>query len=159
MIEIKFHLYSFRFRIFVDIIFFNFSKHFVRRTIAIGCFCIGTNQVDLSHAASKGIPVFNSPFSNSRSVVCFVSFFHFVFFSRIFRVVKFWFLIFLLAVQQQQTGGIDYFFGDWFVSINGRSQQPYAQRRMDESKNNDDFVFSFLCDFLLKLLLLWEKNL
>ena len=34
----------------------------------IGCFCIGTNQVDLEHAASKGIAVFNSPFSNSRSV-------------------------------------------------------------------------------------------
>ncbi|ORY80023.1 D-3 phosphoglycerate dehydrogenase [Protomyces lactucae-debilis] len=34
----------------------------------IGCFCIGTNQVDLKHAASKGIAVFNSPFSNSRSV-------------------------------------------------------------------------------------------
>lgn len=35
---------------------------------AIGCFCIGTNQVDLEYAASKGIAVFNSPFSNSRSV-------------------------------------------------------------------------------------------
>ncbi|KAF9433203.1 D-3-phosphoglycerate dehydrogenase 2 [Entomortierella beljakovae] len=34
----------------------------------IGCFCIGTNQVDLEHAAQKGIAVFNSPFSNSRSV-------------------------------------------------------------------------------------------
>ncbi|KAJ3318617.1 hypothetical protein HDV06_007142 [Boothiomyces sp. JEL0866] len=34
----------------------------------IGCFCIGTNQVDLQFAASKGISVFNSPFSNSRSV-------------------------------------------------------------------------------------------
>ncbi|KAI1674742.1 D-3-phosphoglycerate dehydrogenase [Pyrenophora tritici-repentis] len=34
----------------------------------IGCFCIGTNQVDLQTAASKGIAVFNSPFSNSRSV-------------------------------------------------------------------------------------------
>ncbi|KAI9633585.1 uncharacterized protein MKK02DRAFT_38243 [Dioszegia hungarica] len=35
---------------------------------AIGCFCIGTNQVDLVHAAKHGIAVFNSPFSNSRSV-------------------------------------------------------------------------------------------
>ncbi|KAI9310964.1 hypothetical protein BX666DRAFT_1868844 [Dichotomocladium elegans] len=35
---------------------------------AIGCFCIGTNQVDLQAAAKKGIAVFNSPFSNSRSV-------------------------------------------------------------------------------------------
>ncbi|KAG0229792.1 Phosphoglycerate dehydrogenase ser3 [Actinomortierella wolfii] len=34
----------------------------------IGCFCIGTNQVDLEYAASKGVAVFNSPFSNSRSV-------------------------------------------------------------------------------------------
>ena len=35
---------------------------------AIGCFCIGTNQVDLAAAESAGIPVFNSPFSNTRSV-------------------------------------------------------------------------------------------
>ncbi|CCH61736.1 hypothetical protein TBLA_0F01940 [Henningerozyma blattae CBS 6284] len=34
----------------------------------IGCFCIGTNQVDLQTAAELGIAVFNSPFSNSRSV-------------------------------------------------------------------------------------------
>jgi len=34
----------------------------------IGCFCIGTNQVDLDYAAKHGITVFNSPFSNSRSV-------------------------------------------------------------------------------------------
>ncbi len=34
----------------------------------IGCFCIGTNQVDLEYAAKHGIAVFNSPFSNSRSV-------------------------------------------------------------------------------------------
>ena len=34
----------------------------------IGCFCIGTNQVDLEYASQKGIAVFNSPFSNSRSV-------------------------------------------------------------------------------------------
>lgn len=38
------------------------------RLWAIGCFCIGTNQVDLPVAAAKGIPVFNAPFSNSRSV-------------------------------------------------------------------------------------------
>ena len=36
--------------------------------LVIGCFCIGTNQVDLHSAAQAGIPVFNSPFSNSRSV-------------------------------------------------------------------------------------------
>jgi D-3-phosphoglycerate dehydrogenase len=35
---------------------------------AVGCFCIGTNQVDLAHAAKRGIPVFNAPFSNTRSV-------------------------------------------------------------------------------------------
>ncbi len=35
---------------------------------AIGCFCIGTNQVDLSTSAKLGIPVFNAPFSNTRSV-------------------------------------------------------------------------------------------
>ena len=36
--------------------------------IVIGCFCIGTNQVDIKYAAEHGIAVFNSPFSNSRSV-------------------------------------------------------------------------------------------
>ncbi|KAL4917902.1 hypothetical protein BDW62DRAFT_182464 [Aspergillus aurantiobrunneus] len=39
-----------------------------RNLIVIGCFCIGTNQVDLQYAAEHGIAVFNSPFSNSRSV-------------------------------------------------------------------------------------------
>lgn len=39
-----------------------------RNLLVIGCFCIGTNQVDLQYAAEKGIAVFNSPFSNSRSV-------------------------------------------------------------------------------------------
>lgn len=39
-----------------------------KNLIAIGCFCIGTNQVDLKYAAQHGIAVFNSPFSNSRSV-------------------------------------------------------------------------------------------
>ncbi|MCK9510060.1 MAG: phosphoglycerate dehydrogenase [Pigmentiphaga sp.] len=34
----------------------------------IGCFCIGTNQVDLNAAMHSGIPVFNAPFSNTRSV-------------------------------------------------------------------------------------------
>jgi D-3-phosphoglycerate dehydrogenase / 2-oxoglutarate reductase len=34
----------------------------------IGCFCIGTNQVDLEAARVRGIPVFNAPFSNTRSV-------------------------------------------------------------------------------------------
>ncbi|PNS15509.1 D-3-phosphoglycerate dehydrogenase 2 [Sphaceloma murrayae] len=45
----------------------NVLKH-AKNLIVIGCFCIGTNQVDLKYAASAGIAVFNSPFSNSRSV-------------------------------------------------------------------------------------------
>ena len=39
-----------------------------RRLIAVGCFCIGTNQVDLDAAELAGIPVFNAPYSNTRSV-------------------------------------------------------------------------------------------
>jgi D-3-phosphoglycerate dehydrogenase len=39
-----------------------------RRLLAVGCFCIGTNQVDLVGANRRGIPVFNAPFSNTRSV-------------------------------------------------------------------------------------------
>ncbi len=38
------------------------------KLIAIGCFCIGTNQVDLDGAMERGIPVFNAPYSNTRSV-------------------------------------------------------------------------------------------
>jgi len=38
------------------------------RLAAIGCFCIGTNQVNLAAAAKRGIPVFNAPYSNTRSV-------------------------------------------------------------------------------------------
>lgn len=36
--------------------------------LAIGCFCIGTNQVDLDAAKLRGVAVFNSPFANTRSV-------------------------------------------------------------------------------------------
>lgn len=36
--------------------------------LTLGCFCIGTNQVDLTTANSMGVPVFNAPFSNTRSV-------------------------------------------------------------------------------------------
>ncbi|KAA8896416.1 hypothetical protein DIURU_005788 [Diutina rugosa] len=39
-----------------------------KNLVTIGCFCIGTNQVDLDYAAKAGVCVFNSPFSNSRSV-------------------------------------------------------------------------------------------
>lgn len=38
------------------------------KLVAIGCFCIGTNQVDLNSARERGIAVFNAPFSNTRSV-------------------------------------------------------------------------------------------
>ncbi len=39
-----------------------------RRLLTIGCFCIGTNQVDLEAAEGRAIPVFNAPYSNTRSV-------------------------------------------------------------------------------------------
>jgi D-3-phosphoglycerate dehydrogenase len=38
------------------------------KLLAIGCFCIGTNQVDMAAATDSGVAVFNSPFSNTRSV-------------------------------------------------------------------------------------------
>src|SRR6201997_3267251 len=38
------------------------------RLMAVGCFSVGTNQVDLDAARTRGIPVFNAPFSNTRSV-------------------------------------------------------------------------------------------
>lgn len=37
--------------------------------LAIGAFCIGTNQIDLASAGRRGVAVFNAPFSNTRSVV------------------------------------------------------------------------------------------
>ncbi|MBV9661539.1 MAG: phosphoglycerate dehydrogenase [Acidimicrobiales bacterium] len=40
-----------------------------RNLIAVGAFCIGTNQIDLAAASRRGIAVFNAPFSNTRSVV------------------------------------------------------------------------------------------
>ena len=43
---------------------FDASNHL----IAVGCFCIGTNQVDLAAARKRGVAVFNAPFSNTRSV-------------------------------------------------------------------------------------------
>lgn len=39
-----------------------------KKLVAIGCFCIGTNQVDLEAANKAGVCVFNAPFSNTRSV-------------------------------------------------------------------------------------------
>src|SRR5690606_18949095 len=38
------------------------------KLLAAGCFCIGTNQVDLDEARERGVPVFNAPYSNTRSV-------------------------------------------------------------------------------------------
>lgn len=38
------------------------------KLVAIGCFCIGTNQVDLLGARERGVAVFNAPYSNTRSV-------------------------------------------------------------------------------------------
>ena len=38
------------------------------KLVAVGCFCIGTNQVDLNAARARGIAVFNAPYSNTRSV-------------------------------------------------------------------------------------------
>lgn len=40
-----------------------------QRLMGVGCFCIGTNQVDLEACLERGIPVFNAPYSNTRSVV------------------------------------------------------------------------------------------
>ncbi|MEQ8318691.1 MAG: phosphoglycerate dehydrogenase [Rhodospirillales bacterium] len=38
------------------------------RLVAVGCFSVGTNQIDLAAAQRRGVPVFNAPFSNTRSV-------------------------------------------------------------------------------------------
>lgn len=39
-----------------------------KRTAAVGCFCVGTNQVELAAARKHGVAIFNAPFSNTRSV-------------------------------------------------------------------------------------------
>jgi len=44
------------------------SLAYADKLLSIGCFCIGTNQVDLLDANRRGLPVFNAPFSNTRSV-------------------------------------------------------------------------------------------
>ena len=38
-----------------------------RKLVAVGCFCIGTNQVNLQAATMRGVAVFNAPFSNGRA--------------------------------------------------------------------------------------------
>jgi D-3-phosphoglycerate dehydrogenase len=60
----------------VDLLGIRSNTHITERVLeaapdllAIGCFCIGTNQVDLESAADRGIAVFNAPYSNTRSVV------------------------------------------------------------------------------------------
>ncbi|WP_395690998.1 phosphoglycerate dehydrogenase [Nocardioides sp.] len=60
----------------VDVLGIRSNTHITPRVLdaatglrAIGCFCIGTNQVDLTAAADRGIAVFNAPYSNTRSVV------------------------------------------------------------------------------------------
>ncbi|KAF0696379.1 Aste57867_12845 [Aphanomyces stellatus] len=52
----------------LDRAFFESIGWHQHRLWAVGCFCIGTNQVDLAGAAQYGVPVFNAPFSNTRSV-------------------------------------------------------------------------------------------
>src|SRR5437879_210922 len=44
------------------------SLEHAHQLLSIGCFCIGTNQVDVAGANLRGLPVFNAPFSNTRSV-------------------------------------------------------------------------------------------
>lgn len=58
------HLLGIRSKTVLDRAFFEQSA----RLWAVGCFCIGTNQVDLQAAADHGVAVFNAPFSNTRSV-------------------------------------------------------------------------------------------
>ena len=60
----------------VDLLGIRSNTHITSRVLdaatdlqAVGCFCIGTNQVDLVSAAERGVAVFNAPFSNTRSVV------------------------------------------------------------------------------------------
>lgn len=58
------HFIGIRSRTFITEEILNYAP----KLIAIGCFCIGTNQVNLTAAKQRGIPVFNAPFSNTRSV-------------------------------------------------------------------------------------------
>ncbi|MBL0928165.1 MAG: phosphoglycerate dehydrogenase [Phycisphaerales bacterium] len=58
------HLLGIRSKTQIDAAFLEKAQ----RLWGIGCFCIGTNQVDLAAAAARGVAVFNAPFSNTRSV-------------------------------------------------------------------------------------------
>ncbi|TMW65502.1 hypothetical protein Poli38472_008144 [Pythium oligandrum] len=62
------HILGIRSKTQLDPEFFNGIGWHNHRLWAVGCFCIGTNQVALQDAANHGIPVFNAPFSNTRSV-------------------------------------------------------------------------------------------
>lgn len=60
----------------VDVLGIRSTTHVTRAVLAanphllaVGAFCIGTNQIDLAAASSLAVPVFNAPFSNTRSVV------------------------------------------------------------------------------------------
>jgi len=46
----------------------NLLTNYANKLLCVGCFCIGTDQTELDVAAHQGIPVFNSPFANTRSV-------------------------------------------------------------------------------------------
>ncbi|MBQ8707214.1 MAG: phosphoglycerate dehydrogenase [Succinivibrionaceae bacterium] len=58
------HFLGIRSRTFLTPEIFDAAK----KLVAVGCFCIGTNQVNLASATEHGIPVFNAPYSNTRSV-------------------------------------------------------------------------------------------
>jgi len=62
------HILGIRSKTKLDEDFFEQVKGGKNKLWACGCFCIGTNQVDLQAAAAQGISVFNAPFSNTRSV-------------------------------------------------------------------------------------------
>lgn len=58
------HILGIRSKSQIDASFFDRAE----RLLAVGCFCIGTNQVELESSRGSAVPVFNAPFSNTRSV-------------------------------------------------------------------------------------------
>jgi len=62
------HILGIRSKTMLDKEFFDNVGRRPHRLWALGCFCIGTNQVDLDAATACGVAVFNAPFSNTRSV-------------------------------------------------------------------------------------------
>jgi D-3-phosphoglycerate dehydrogenase len=71
------------------------------KLMTIGCFCIGTNQVDLNAAKRAGIPVFNAPYSNTRSVA---------------ELVIAEIIMLFRGIPQRSWGAHD---GDWDKSVKG----------------------------------------